>query len=213
MNSPWHGLDEKFSQLNRREKILILIVGWVLTLFIAFTFILEPQLTSLTEVKREVESEKQTININKQQIDLALLQLKQDPNKSIDKEYQQLTIKSQTLSFELSEVVASLVSPSQMAVLLETVLQGSTSLKLVSLESLPAEQLIDGENNAGYFVHPVKIVLQGKFFDIDAYLSQLETLPVNYYWRTFDYEVEKYPIAALTLVVYTLGSDEDFIGG
>lgn len=213
MSRSWYGIVDRFSQLNRREKTLLLTVGWVLALFITITFIIEPQLTSLNNIKKQLLNESQALINNKQQIELVALKLQQDPNKSVDKEYQDLAVRSQTLSLELSEIVASLVSPSQMAILLETVLQGATNLQLISLDSLPSEQLIDGGNNAGYFVHPVKIVLKGKFFAIDAYLSQLESLPVKYYWRAFDYEVTKYPIAELTLVVYTLGSDGDFIGG
>jgi MSHA biogenesis protein MshJ len=55
--------------------------------------------------------------------------------------------------------------------------------------------------------------LTGSYFDISAYLQALESLPVRYYWRTFQYKVEEYPQARLVFEVYTLGTRQEFIGG
>ena len=81
------------------------------------------------------------------------------------------------------------------------------------MSTLRSERLLDENNVAGYYIHPVKLVLSGNYFDIEAYLSRLEALPVKYYWRNFHYEVKKYPIAELSIEVYTLGSSKGFIGG
>ncbi len=100
--------------------------------------------------------------------------------------------------------------------LLELVLRKSQGLKLVALESLPPESITatDGTaQNSGYYVHPVRIELTGDYFAIAKYLSELEQMPVKYYWRSFKYDVEKHPRARLVLEVYTLGSRKEFIGG
>lgn len=103
-----------------------------------------------------------------------------------------------------------------MARLLEGVLAGTKGLKLVSLESMAAEPIAGGADNqtqTGYYLHPVKIELTGSYFSILSYLNTLESLPVKYYWRSFNYTVEEYPTARLILEVYTLGTRQEFIGG
>lgn len=211
--SNWNQIKEKFAALSQREKILITLVGWVAIIFIFLRLLIEPTIKTYHQAQQKNIQVHHSISSLQQQIELAKFRLDKDPNVEINKQYQELMIESQDLAEMLFSRVASLVSPSQMASLLEQVLQKSSNLTLKSLTSLPSERLLDENNNAGYYIHPVKIVLSGEYFDIQEYLSQLETLPVKYYWRNFRYEVKKYPTAEVTIEVYTLGSSRGFIGG
>jgi MSHA biogenesis protein MshJ len=209
----WIKAKEAFSTLSQREKILITLVGWVAVIFISLTFLVEPKVAQYQKVERDITRLNNSISSLKQQIELAQFRLQKDPNVEINQQYQALTLESQDLAELLSNRVAALVSPSQMAQLLETVLQESSKLTLLSMSTLRSERLLDENNVAGYYIHPVRLVLSGNYFDIEAYLSSLEALPVKYYWRNFNYEVKKYPIAELSIEVYTLGSSKGFIGG
>lgn len=209
----WIKAKEAFSALSQREKILITLVGWVAVIFISLTFLVEPKIAQYQKVERDITRLNNSISSLKQQIELAQFRLQKDPNVEINEQYQALTLESQDLAELLSNRVAALVSPSQMAQVLETVLQESSKLTLLSMSTLRSERLLDENNVAGYYIHPVKLVLSGNYFDIEAYLSSLEALPVKYYWRNFNYEVKKYPIAELSIEVYTLGSSKGFIGG
>jgi MSHA biogenesis protein MshJ len=209
----WIKAKEAFSALSQREKILITLVGWVAVIFISLTFLVEPKVAQYQKVERDITRLNNSISSLKQQIELAQFRLQKDPNVEINQQYQALTLESQDLAELLSNRVAALVSPSQMAQLLETVLQESSKLTLLSMSTLRSERLLDENNVAGYYIHPVRLVLSGNYFDIEAYLSSLEALPVKYYWRNFNYEVKKYPIAELSIEVYTLGSSKGFIGG
>lgn len=209
----WNSLHEKFDALSKREQVLVGIMGWVAVALGLTTFVVEPAFLHYQKQEKQLISYQRDAVSKAQQIDLAHFKLKRDPNAAIDKEFQQLTQRSQALSAELDQIIGGLVSPGKMAELLEQVLVNSSKLKLLSLESLPAERLLEGKKKTGYFVHPVRIVLTGSYFDISEYLAALEQLSVKYYWRTFEYQVEEYPTARLTLTVYTLGSSEGFIGG
>lgn len=209
----WIKAKDAFTALSQREKILIIAVGWVAVIFMSLTFLVEPKVAEYQRVERDITRLNNSISSLKQQIELAQFRLQKDPNVDINKQYQALTLESQDLAELLSNRVAALVSPSQMAQLLETVLQESSKLTLLSMSTLSSERLLDENNVAGYYIHPVKLVLSGNYFDIEAYLSSLEALPVKYYWRNFNYEVKKYPIAELSIEVYTLGSSKGFIGG
>ena len=212
----WNQLSDKFLALSQREKWLLFVCGLVGLSMLLFTLLIEPAYLDLQE--KNVKSMSLTQSNQKQQGELLVLQAKlnKDPDKEIDLELKKLLVESQELSFELAEIVDRLVTPSQMAQLLESVLNAGNGLKLESLESLEPETISDNQesdNNSNYFLHPVRMELTGNYFDISTYLQALESLPVSYYWRTFEYSVEEYPKARLVFEVYTLGTRQEFIGG
>ncbi|MFA0248935.1 type 4a pilus biogenesis protein PilO [Vibrio sp. 10N.261.45.A4] len=209
-------LSDKFLALSLREKWLLFVCGLVGLSMLVFTLLIEPAYLDLQE--KNVKSMSLTQSNQKQQGELFALQAKlnKDPDKEIDLELKKLLVESQELSFELAEIVDRLVTPSQMAQLLESVLNAGNGLKLESLESLQPEAISDNQENSDnskYFLHPVRMELTGSYFDISIYLQALESLPVSYYWRTFEYSVEEYPKARIVFEVYTLGTRQEFIGG
>lgn len=135
--------------------------------------------------------------------------MKKDPNADIDLEISNLLTESQHLSMQLSQIIEHLVTPSQMAGVLESVLEQQSGIHLVSLQTLPSEPITEDKEASqysGYYVHPVRMELTGDYFSIANYLNKLESLPASYFWRSFSYKVEEYPKAKLVLEVYTLGS-------
>lgn len=216
MKAHWQKLSEKFSNLSSREKWLITICSVVVVVMVIFTMLLEPAINDNRALNRQISVTEQSNMRLEAEILTITAKLKKDPDQAINIEYKRLLKESQTLSEKLAKVIDSLISPSQMAKLLEDVLAGSKGLHLVSLESLKAEPIISGEaseNYAGYYLHPVRLELTGNYFAILKYLETLESLPVNYYWRSFSYQVDAYPKARLILEVYTLGTRQEFIGG
>lgn len=216
MQQLWLQLSEKFSALSQREKWLLTICGLVIIGLSLLVWLIEPVLKANQSLSGQVSSSKQNVQRLEADILLATAKLNKDPNQKIDLEYKKLLTESQQLSVQLSEIIETLISPSQMARLLEDVLAGTKGLKLVSLESMKAEPITGGADNqtrTGYYLHPVKIELTGSYFSILTYLNTLESLPVKYYWRSFSYTVEEYPTARLILEVYTLGTRQEFIGG
>lgn len=208
----WQKLSDQFDLLTHREKWLILLSGWIALLFVGFMVFIEPQMKALTSAKRQVVSVVNEITSSSNQITLIDRKLKADPNQDVEHKIDGLEQENSALDQELQGRVASLVTPVQMSGLMEQVLQRSERLKLVSLESQSPVQLINGEDE-GYYIHPVRLTLRGRYFDVVSYLSQLEALPVKYYWRSLSYQVDKYPWADIQLDVYTLGESKDFIGG
>ncbi|KJY92132.1 MSHA biogenesis protein MshJ [Vibrio neptunius] len=212
----WHQLSDKFSLLSQREKWLLTICGLVIIGLSLLVWMIEPVLKTNQSLSGQVSSSKLSVQRLEADILLATATLNKDPDQKIDVQYKQLLMESQQLSEQLAEIIETLISPSQMARLLEGVLAGTKGLKLVSLESMPAEPIVGGadkQTQTGYYLHPVKIELTGSYFSILSYLNTLESLPVKYYWRSFNYTVEEYPTARLILEVYTLGTRQEFIGG
>ncbi|MCF7483781.1 type II secretion system protein GspM [Vibrio sp. J1-1] len=216
MSEFWLSLEERFGEMSAREKVLIALCGLVTVVMLLFTLVLEPKLNQINNNEKQLSSLKQTNQ--KTEIDILRIQaqLKKDPNSEIDLEVSGLLAESQRLSQQLSEIIEHLITPSQMAGLLEQVLEQQTGIHLVSLQTLPSEPISDDKEvsqYSGYYVHPVRMEVTGDYFSIANYLSKLEKLPASYYWRSFHYKVDEYPEATLVLEVYTLGSREAFIGG
>ncbi|MEZ9051145.1 type 4a pilus biogenesis protein PilO [Vibrio sp. 10N.247.311.64] len=212
----WNQLSDKFLALSQREKWLLFVCGFVGLSMLWFTLLVEPAYLDLQAKNAKASS--LTQSNQRQQGELLVLQaqLNKDPDKEINREYKKLLVESQDLSLQLSQIVDGLITPSQMSQLLESVLNAGNGLKLESLESLKPEAISNNKETSeysGYFLHPVRMELTGSYFDISAYLQALESLPVSYYWRTFEYSVEEYPKARLVFEVYTLGTRQEFIGG
>ncbi|OKQ13944.1 type II secretion system protein GspM [Vibrio antiquarius] len=216
MNEFWLSLEERFGEMSAREKLLIALCGLVVVIMLLFTLVLEPKLNEIISNERQLSNLKQANQ--KVEIDTLRIQaqLKKDPNAEIDRSISNLLTESQHLSMQLAEIIEHLITPSQMAELLENVLEQQSGIHLLSLQTLPSEPITEDKEASqysGYYVHPVRMELTGDYFSIANYLNKLESLPASYYWRSFSYKVEEYPKAKLVLEVYTLGSREEFIGG
>ncbi|MFH4531453.1 type II secretion system protein GspM [Vibrio diabolicus] len=216
MNEFWLSLEERFGEMSAREKLLIALCGLVVVIMLLFTLVLEPKLNEIISNERQLSNLKQA----NQKIEIDTLriqaQLKKDPNAEIDRAISNLLTESQHLSMQLAEIIEHLITPSQMAELLENVLEQQSGIHLLSLQTLPSDPITEDKEASqysGYYVHPVRMELTGDYFSIANYLNKLESLPASYYWRSFSYKVEEYPKAKLVLEVYTLGSREEFIGG
>ncbi|MDW1892238.1 type II secretion system protein GspM [Vibrio sp. Vb1574] len=216
MNEFWSSLEERFGDMSAREKMLVALCGFVTVVMLLFTLVLEPKLNQISNNERQLSNLKQSSQ--KTEIDILRVkaQLKKDANADIDLEISNLLTESQHLSMQLSQIIEHLVTPSQMAGVLESVLEQQSGIHLVSLQTLPSEPITEDKEASqysGYYVHPVRMELTGDYFSIANYLNKLESLPASYFWRSFSYKVEEYPKAKLVLEVYTLGSREEFIGG
>ncbi len=216
MNELWLSMEERFKEMSAREKVLVALCGFVTLVLLMFTLVLEPKLNQISENEKQLSNLKLANQKTESEILRIQAQLKKDPNAVIDQEISRLLTESQRLSEQLSEIIEHLITPSQMAALLEKVLAQQTGIHLVSLQTLPSEPITDDKDMSqysGYYVHPVRMELAGDYFSIANYLGKLEKLPASYYWRSFSYKVDEYPKATLVLEVYTLGSREAFIGG
>ncbi len=216
MNEFWLSMENRFGDMSAREKVLVALCGFVAVVMLLFVLVLEPKLQQISSSQKQLSNLKQANQKTQTDILRIQAQLKKDPNAEVEQELANLLAENQRLSEQLSEVVEQLITPSQMAEVLEKVLAHEKGVHLVSLQTLPSEPIANDEETSqqsGYYVHPVRMELSGDYFSISNYLNKLENLPASYYWRGFSYKVNEYPKATLVLEVYTLGSREAFIGG
>ncbi|NMU53431.1 type II secretion system protein GspM, partial [Vibrio parahaemolyticus] len=123
MNEFWLSLEGRFGEMSTREKVLTALCGLVVVIMLLFTLVLEPKLNEIISNERQLSNLKQA----NQKIEIDTLriqaQLKKDPNAEIDRAISNLLAESQHLSMQLAEIIEHLITPSQMAELLENVLE------------------------------------------------------------------------------------------
>ncbi|MGL5291096.1 MAG: type 4a pilus biogenesis protein PilO [Vibrionaceae bacterium] len=207
-------IEAKFDALGRCERIfLACVIGVVLVLLLWFLqlklLLAEKQQITRQQIRADRElSALQSKNRNAQQ------RLQENLDIELQNKLSHLQAQNLQLDESLTTQLQALVTPAAMPQLLEQVLAKTKGLRLLSMTSLPPEPLLDQETRAHLlYRHPIRLRFSGKFFAVIEFLTALEALPRQYYWRRLDYQVAAYPNAQVVLELYTLGKSTVFIGG
>ncbi len=140
-----------------------------------------------------------------------------DPNKRLTSERTLLDSEFAELNEKLSLVLERFVEPERMPALLEDVIQHHQGLRLKRIVSLPVEP-VRLSNSAGdetaiqIYRHPIELRFEGNYFEMMAYLEELEASQWAFGWRRFEYRVDEYPTAVVILEIETLSREESWIG-
>jgi MSHA biogenesis protein MshJ len=119
----------------------------------------------------------------------------------------------------LRQLGGSLVSANEMVAVLQAVLDRSKGLQLRSLQSLSPTAV--GSNAAiaisakpakgQLYRQGVELAVEGSFADLLAYCSALEDLPQHLLWGGMRLAADKHPQIVLTLRLYTLSVDRNWL--
>jgi MSHA biogenesis protein MshJ len=130
---------------------------------------------------------------------------------------------------EVAAVTRGLVSPKDMARMVEQILTTNRDVQLVRVENLPSLSLLDtpstdpatpppaGASPApaggiGLYRHGMRIQVKGNYLDIIRVLRSMEALPWKVFWGEVSVKTEKYPQSHATVVIYTLNQNRAWIG-
>jgi MSHA biogenesis protein MshJ len=133
----------------------------------------------------------------------------------------------------LREHEASLVGPERMLDLLEQLLARHGEVRVRALRSLGRSDLLATTNTTnttpavaaaapaaaaasaaaagGLYRHGVELVLEGGYADLLGYLKAMEALPQRVLWGAASLKVEQHPRTVLTVQVYTLSRDPNWL--
>jgi len=62
------------------------------------------------------------------------------------------------------------------------------------------------------FRHGLRLELEGSYLDFLDYLDAVERLPWQLYWGTLSLNTQEYPRNEISIEIFTLSLDEDWIG-
>lgn len=226
----WDKINTQVAAMSKRERIYIFVAVVVAGLWLVNTLLLEPLYARQKVLRNQLSQQQQKINDVKVQI--SSMQQENSPNSTSPQRTRINQLKQQLDEGNafLKSNREKLVQPEKMAEHLRQVLSRNNRLQLVTLNTLPATQLLEqatGKNAdkakvpqavAAYsgmdkqvFKHGVQLTLRGNYLDLLQYLSALEKLPQQMYWAQAQMNVVQYPSTELTLTVYTLSLDKTWL--
>ncbi len=183
--------------LSQREKYLSIATVGLLAFVLIYQLVMMPWWSKYQALQQDHHALLTQYEQLQREIDASDIQ--NDPRR-IRQEIQHLAARSTVLDETLAKTLSGVASVNEMANWLESAMLQSSSLRLLSLETKTSTPLSDEATNR-YFVHPLTVRFQGKYWDIVGYLRRLEALPMKYHWQQLDYVVTDHPLAEVTLTV------------
>lgn len=218
----------RFDRMTLRERALmavaalaVVIMGWTVSLWDPIAARHDSLLNELTSLQEQMTNGAQAMT------DAALA----DPANAALATEAQLRKQLAEINARLASKSGGLIPPERMVQLIQDVLARQRGVTLISLHNKPvttltppaaqaeafvataqSEQAALEAANTGPFVHPVELVVEGRYLDILAYLHALEALEWRFYWKLLELETLRYPTNRVRIELNTLSMDKDWIG-
>jgi MSHA biogenesis protein MshJ len=237
MMAQWQIYSGKFNSISNREQYLIIATGLIAIIFILYSLFLDAPFQRISKLDQQILQTQQNNNSNINSIQILEEALATDPNIALRKELLQYQTKLGEIDQQLLRLTSDLIDPVQMRYALIKLLKLQKGVKLLSFEVLAAQPMTksqeateqDNNSNSGdklvqsadvqienkplrLYRHGIKVKLQGQYFQLSKYLTQLENLSWTFFWQEFDYQLKDYPISELEVEIYSLSTAEEFIG-
>ena len=142
-----------------------------------------------------------------------------DPDAALKQERQAIDRELKLLNVKLGGVLDRFVPPEQMPALLRDVIRHHQGLKLKKISKLPVEAIVmqsnpeeEAEPPVAIYRHSMRLEFEGEYFEVLAYLTELENSEWQLGWRELDYLVDGYPHAAVAIEIETLSRERGWIG-
>jgi len=142
-----------------------------------------------------------------------------DPDAALKLERQALDQELKLLNVKLGGVLDRFVPPEQMPALLRDVIRHHQGLKLKKISKLPVEAIVmqanpekEAEPPVAIYRHSMRLEFEGEYFEVLAYLTELENSEWRLGWRELDYLVDGYPHVAVAIEIETLSRERGWIG-
>lgn len=207
----------RFDRLSIRERGLVAIAVLACIVMLWTVAMWDPIAAREQALTAELDSLQQTMATTAATLDTTT---QNDPTTLALNKEQQLRKELADINSQLASKSAGLIPPERMVQVIQDVLTRQRGVTLISLHNRPVSTLaapkpaagtVDA-TAAGPYVHPVELVIEGRYLDILAYLHALETLEWRFYWKLLELETVRYPTNRVRIEINTLSMDTDWIG-
>ncbi len=214
-------LSQRMDLLSQRERIWIFVVVFIIILFAAVRVVFMPLHAQQKTLQTRFNNTMKQVQIFDAEIERLVETSKKDPDDENREQLQRLKKQLGSMDASLQTFTTGLVSPREMASLVEQVLKQNTALHVRRVESLAPiilNKQDDTENQAAssteqnVYQHGMRIELEGRYLDILKYLEQLEAMKWKVFWGKVALVSLEYPISRLSLVIHTLSLHEAWMG-
>lgn len=228
MKALWQDYSAKFLTISSREQYLVLLTGLIAITFIFFNLFIDEKGMKIDSLTKQIKQTNDSVQSSQTTINILQQSLAKDPNVAIQKQIAQYEEKLASVDSELLLLTSDLINPIQMRYALIDLLKTQPSVSLLSFEVMAAQPMTAanqstdnneegevkqaGEHSLTLYKHGIKLKLKGSYFKLRDYLSQLEKMQWTFFWQEFDYHLIEYPNSELTIEMYSLSTQKEFIG-
>jgi MSHA biogenesis protein MshJ len=218
----------KFNQMSVRERVLItgatvaaVVMTWMIAIF-------DPATAKQRALIGEISTIHETLATTLDSLQSAAAS---DPTMLASAKEKTLAARLAEINAQLDSESAGLIPPERMVEVIHDVLSRQHGVKLISLHNkavtslvqpapaqskgidAPAADQVDAaQTSSGPYMHPVEIIIEGRYLDILAYLRTLEGLSWHFYWKSLELQSTQYPVNRVRIELGTLSMEKEWIG-
>lgn len=219
----WQNLAERVDAMSLRERALIFLAAVLALVVLMNALFIDPLLARQRKLSQEIVQTQVKTSALQAQIQTMTAAQSADPDAALRARLKQMQQEMAGADSALLDFQSGLVSPQQMPAMLQDILGRNRGLRLVSLKSLPTENLVGSvpagtaqsgaqtSAEAAVYRHGVELTLEGGYADLLRYLMEMEASPYRMFWGKADLSADSYPKATLTLTLYTLSLDKAWL--
>lgn len=210
-----NSLNKKFNKLEKRERVAIFAALIICFVSITYFWLVEP---ALLKQAKTVEYSQKTLKQNKKSLEKIAqikLTLKRDPEKEMQAKITALQSQQKKLEGELQDKKIKFIN--KIPATLTKILNKDQNIKITSIRSLPVKKVgevsskVKNTGKALFYQHTLELKLAGDYNAIYEYVLKLEVLTSQFYWYSFNYQVQNYPNASVVVRVFTISEHKDLI--
>jgi MSHA biogenesis protein MshJ len=210
--SKFREYEKKLMGLSLRERALVFLVGLSLIVAPCYFSVLDSNFIKSDRLSYEIKNLEDEYRNKQDELLAWQSKVTEDPNEAMRRDIEKIEKDIMLLDAVLNSETANLLEASEMTKVLTNILRTEKNIQILSVKSVKPEVLIK-KDDAQLYKHGISMVIRGRYLDIMNYLSSLETLDKNFYWDSLELNVDKYPYSIVTIEIYTLSVNKDFIRG
>lgn len=212
MKEQWLKWQKKFEAVETKRRRVWFFAALFLIIYLSYWFGLRPALEMIQAEAAKQQMQQSQIDQLSREVKQLEQRLAGDPQAAQRRRLEQLQASLLQVDQQLNQE-ANYVSAADNRALLRALLDQASNVKVQSAEALPAELIYQDEmsQDTGIFRHRLQLVIRGNYFSLSNYLQQLEKLNWSFYWQRLDYHVLQAPDAELTLEIYTISLERDYV--
>jgi len=232
MNADW--LKSVKNQMDRVDALSLreraIIFGGILAILfaVAYNLIFAPMRAEHDRLQKAVTAKFEQTTKLQAEVQRLSAQLVQDPDAANRVRLAEFKTQLAAAGEAVAAFTRGLVTPKEMARVVEQILSTNRLVRVVRVENLPPVSLLDPPQadpanprpagvapapaaGVGLYRHGLRIEVKGNYLDIVRVLRSMETLPWKVFWGEVSIKTEKYPTSHATLVIYTLNQDRAWL--
>lgn len=214
----------KLDAMSVRERLLVAGAVGVAIVMIWTIAIFDPMSAKQRSLASEIDSIQSSMNSTLASLEESAAS---DPVAIALRSERELKQRLEQINAELNSQSAGLIPPERMVEVIHDVLSKQRGVKLISLHNKPVTGLAQSDKPAspnadgasepdslgsGPYMHPIELIIEGRYLDVMNYLSELESLPWHFYWKRLELDSTAYPLNRVRIELGTLSMDKDWIG-